>query len=69
MQKEKKRKKMRIFDELSLETQNEIVTTAVRYAKGEIAEFNLPIRTEVIALAVQYETMFFTTPSDYTGLN
>ena len=60
---------MRIFDELSLETQNEIVTTAVRYAEGEIAEFNLPATTDVIALAVQYDTMFFTTPLDYTGLD
>ena len=60
---------MRIFDELNLEVQNEIVTTAVRYAKGEIAEFNLPATTDVIALAVQYDTMFFTTPLDYSGLN
>ena len=67
--KRKKRKKMRIFDELNLETQNEIVTTAVRYAKGEIAEFNLPVTTDVIALAVQYDTMYFTTPLDYSGLD
>ena len=69
MKNRKKLKKMRIFDELNLEVQNEIVTTAVRYAKGEIAEFNLPVTTDVIALAVQYDTMFFTTPLDYTGLN
>ena len=60
---------MRIFDELNLEVQNEIVTTAVRYAKGEIAEFNLPVTPDVIALAVQYDTMFFTTVLDYSGLN
>ena len=69
MKNRKKIKKMRIFDELNLEVQNEIVTTAVRYAKGEIAEFNLPATTDVIALAVQYDTMFFTTPLDYTGLD
>lgn len=64
----KKKKKMRIFDELSLEAQNEIVTSCVRYAKGEIAEFNLPVTTDVVALAIQYDTMYFTTPLDYTGL-
>ena len=60
---------MRIFDELSLEAQNEIVTSCVRYAKGEIAEFNLPANTDVIQLAIQYDTMFWTTPLDYTGLD
>ena len=30
---------------------------------------NLPATTDVIALAVQYDTMFFTTPLDYSGLN
>ena len=69
MKNRNKLKKMRIFDELSLETQNEIVTTAVRYAKGEIAEFNLPATTDVIQLAVQYDTMYFTTPLDYSGLD
>ena len=59
---------MRIFDELSLEAQNEIVTSCVRYAKGEIAEFNLPVTTDVVALAIQYDTMYFTTPLDYSGL-
>lgn len=60
---------MRIFDELSLEAQNEIVTSCVRYAKGEIAEFNLPVTTDVIQLAIQYDTMYFTTPLDYSGLD
>ena len=60
---------MRIFDELSLEAQNEIVTSCVRYAKGEIAEFNLPVTTDVIQLAIQYDTMFWTTPLDYSGLD
>jgi hypothetical protein len=69
MKNRNKIKKMRIFDELNLEVQNEIVTTAVRYAKGEIAEFNLPASTDVIALAVQYDTMYFTTPLDYSGLD
>jgi len=64
----KRKKKMRIFDELSLEAQNEIVTSCVRYAKGEIAEFNLPVTTDVVALAIQYDTMYFTTPLDYSGL-
>ena len=64
----KKKKKMRIFDELSLEAQNEIVTSCVRYAKGEIAEFNLPVTTDVKALAMQYDTMYFTTIADYEEL-
>lgn len=69
MKNKNKLRKMRIFDELSLEAQNEIVTSCVRYAKGEIAEFNLPIATDVIALAIQYDTMFWTTPLDYSGLD
>jgi len=64
----KRKKKMRIFDELSLEAQNEIVTSCVQYAKGEIAEFNLPASTDIIELAVQYDTMYFTTVLDYSGL-
>ena len=69
MKNRNKLRKMRIFDELSLEAQNEIVTSCVRYAKGEIAEFNLPANTDVIQLAIQYDTMFWTTPLDYTGLD
>lgn len=69
MKNRNKLRKMRIFDELSLEAQNEIVTSCVRYAKGEIAEFNLPVTTDVIQLAIQYDTMFWTTPLDYSGLD
>lgn len=65
----KKKKKMRIFDTLPLETQNEILIVCVSYAKGEIAELNLPASTDVIGLAVQYDTMFFLEPIDFIGLN
>lgn len=64
-----KKKKMRIFDELSLEAQNEIIVSCVRYAKGEIAELNLPAITDIIQLAIQYDTMYFTTIMDFQGLN
>jgi hypothetical protein len=62
-------KKMRIFDNLPLETQNEILIVCVSYAKGEIIESNLPPTTDLIELSVQYDTMFFLTPLDFGGLN
>lgn len=67
--KRKNNKKMRIFDNLPIETQNEILIVCVSYAKGEIAEFNLPPTTDLIELSVEYDTMFFLTPLDFGGLN
>jgi hypothetical protein len=64
-----KKKKMRVFDELNLETQTEILVSCVRYAKGEIAEFNLPPTTDVKELALQYDTMYFLEPIDFMALN
>lgn len=63
----KKRKKMRIFDQLTIEQQQGILFTCISYAKGEIQELNLPASTDVIALAVQYDTMYFLTPVDFVG--
>lgn len=63
----KKRKKMRIFDGLSIEQQQGILYTCISYAKGEIQENNLPATTDVIALAVQYDTMYFLEPIDFAG--
>jgi hypothetical protein len=65
----KRKKKMRIYDTLTPESQNEILSVCVGYAKGEIVEFNLPASTDVIGLAVQYDTMFFLTPIDFAGFN
>lgn len=67
--KRKKIKKMRIFDNLPIETQNEILIVCVSYAKGEIAEFNLPASTDLIHLSMQYDTMFFLEPLDFGGVN
>lgn len=60
---------MRLFDELDMSTQNEILVSCIRYAKGEISEFNLPASTDVLALAVQYDTMFFLDILDFGGMN
>lgn len=60
-------KKMRIFDTLSIEAQNEIIHSCFSYAKGEIAEFNLPPTTDLVELAIQYDTMFFLEPIDLMG--
>lgn len=65
----KKKRKMRIFDQLTIEQQQGILFTCISYAKGEIQEFNLPASTDVIALAVQYDTMYFLTPIDFSGQN
>ncbi len=64
----KRKKKMeRIFDELTIELQNEIIIVCIRYAKGEIAELNLPPSTDVLELALQYDTMYFLEPIDFAG--
>lgn len=60
---------MRLFDELDMATQNEILVSCIRYAKGEIVEFNLLASTDVLALAVQYDTMFFLDILDFGGMN
>jgi len=65
----KKSKKMRIFDELSLELQNEIAITCIRYAKGEIEDLQLPASTDVIEYAVGFGEMWFIEESDFTGLD
>ena len=55
----KNKKKMRIIDDIETFEKEVILETCIAYAKGEIAEFNLPATTDVIALAVQYDTMYF----------
>lgn len=63
----KKRKKMRIFDTLTIEQQQGILYSCISYAKGEIVEFNLPASTDVLALALQYDTMYFLEIIDFAG--
>lgn len=65
----KNKKKMRIFDQFTIEAQNTILMSCIAYAKGEIAEFNLPATTDVIALAVQYDTMYFLEIIDFNGID
>lgn len=65
----RKKRKMRIFDLLTIEQQQGILYTCISYAKGEIVEFNLPPTTDVIQLAVQYDTMYFLEPIDFVGQN
>ena len=67
--KKNKIKKMRIFDQFTTEAQNTILMSCIAYAKGEIAEFNLPPTTDIISLAVQYDTMYFTTIIDFNGID
>lgn len=65
----KNKKKMRIFDNLEPFEKEVILETCIAYAKGEIAEFNLPATTDVITLAVQYDTMYFLEIIDFNGID
>lgn len=65
--KKKRNHKMRIFDTLTIEQQQGILYSCISYAKGEIVEFNLPASTDVLALALQYDTMYFLEIIDFAG--
>lgn len=49
-----KRKKMRYFDGLQQQCKDEFLKLSIAYAKGEIAENNLPPSTDVKELALDY---------------
>lgn len=69
MKKDKTKNKevMRLFDEQDNCFQQAYLEACIRYAKGEIAEFNLPPSTDVLALALQYDISFFLTIDDFAG--
>lgn len=61
----KNKKKMRIFDQFEDETKHEILKSCISYAKGEISELNLPATTDIKALALMYDTMYFLNSTDF----
>jgi len=60
---------MRVFDTLTVETKNEILTNSVSFAKREIADNNLPPATDVIGLATDYVHQFEIIVEDYNQLD
>ena len=67
--KNRRKIKMRIFDDLTPEQQQGVFFACISYAKGEIDEFNLPPSTDVLALALEYDTMYFLELIDFAGQN
>lgn len=62
----KRKKKMeRIFDEFTQDVKDDILMTALRYAKADIDENQLP--DDLIEYAVGYTEMFRLTEDDFSG--
>lgn len=60
---------MRLFDEQDNCFQQAYLEACIRYAKGEIADLNLPPSTDVLVLALQYDISFFLISDDFIGQN
>ena len=63
------RKKMRYIDGLTPACKDSFLKLSIAYAKGEIAEFNLPPTTNVYDLALDYCHQFGCIMGDLTPYN